>query len=53
MFSLDFALFPRFNLAVGVETRCLAAQGVDRHLLGLKKLVEPGEEVPAIFKDGE
>ena len=28
-----------------------AAQGVDRHLFGLKKLVKEGEEVPALFKD--
>jgi len=26
-------------------------KGVDRHLFGLKKLVAPGEELPAIFKD--
>ncbi|KAI1298914.1 acyltransferase ChoActase/COT/CPT [Xylaria venustula] len=26
-------------------------KGVDRHLFGLKKLLEPGEEVPAIYKD--
>jgi len=26
-------------------------KGVDRHLLGLKKLLEPGQEVPAIYKD--
>ncbi|KAI9816210.1 MAG: Carnitine O-acetyltransferase mitochondrial [Pycnora praestabilis] len=26
-------------------------RGVDRHLFGLKKLLEPGEEVPAIYKD--
>jgi len=25
--------------------------GVDRHLFGLKKLVQPGEEVPEIFQD--
>ncbi|KAI1611334.1 carnitine O-acetyltransferase [Exophiala viscosa] len=25
--------------------------GVDRHLFGLKKLVQPGEEVPELFKD--
>ena len=25
--------------------------GVDRHLFGLKKLIQPGEEVPALFKD--
>ncbi|KAG5653662.1 hypothetical protein H0H81_011622 [Sphagnurus paluster] len=27
------------------------AQGVDRHLFGLKKLVKEGEELPAIYKD--
>jgi carnitine O-acetyltransferase len=27
------------------------AQGVDRHLFGLKMLVKEGEEVPALFKD--
>ncbi|KAF2764937.1 putative carnitine O-acetyltransferase mitochondrial precursor [Teratosphaeria nubilosa] len=27
------------------------AQGVDRHLFGLKKLLEPSEPVPAIFND--
>lgn len=27
------------------------AQGVDRHLLGLKKLVKEGEELPALFMD--
>ncbi|TRX93113.1 hypothetical protein FHL15_005981 [Xylaria flabelliformis] len=26
-------------------------KGVDRHLFGLKKLLEPGEELPAIYKD--
>ncbi|KAM3474048.1 hypothetical protein MY8738_008069 [Beauveria namnaoensis] len=26
-------------------------KGVDRHLFGLKKLLEPGQEVPAIYKD--
>lgn len=26
-------------------------KGVDRHLFGLKKLLGPGEEVPAIYKD--
>lgn len=26
-------------------------KGVDRHLFGLKKLLAPGEEVPAIYKD--
>lgn len=27
------------------------AQGVDRHLYGLKKLIKEGEEVPAMFQD--
>lgn len=26
-------------------------QGVDRHLFGLKKIMNEGEELPAIFKD--
>lgn len=26
-------------------------KGVDRHLFGLKKLLEPGQEVPAIYQD--
>ncbi|KAJ6519132.1 carnitine acetyl transferase [Mycena sanguinolenta] len=26
-------------------------QGIDRHLFGLKKLLQPGEEVPALFSD--
>ncbi|KAL2206654.1 carnitine acetyl transferase [Sarocladium strictum] len=26
-------------------------KGVDRHLFGLKKLLEPGQEVPSIYKD--
>ncbi|KAF9457441.1 acyltransferase ChoActase/COT/CPT [Collybia nuda] len=26
-------------------------QGVDRHLFGLKKSLQPGEEVPALYKD--
>jgi carnitine O-acetyltransferase len=26
-------------------------KGVDRHLFGLKKLLEPGQEVPAVYKD--
>lgn len=28
------------------------AQGVDRHMFGLKKLIKEGEETPAVFKDG-
>ena len=31
--------------------RCADAMGCDRHLLGLKLLLEPGEEVPALFAD--
>lgn len=27
------------------------AQGVDRHLYGLKKLLAPGEDLPALYKD--
>jgi carnitine O-acetyltransferase len=27
------------------------AQGVDRHLFGLKKLIKGGEDVPEVFKD--
>lgn len=30
---------------------CSDAHGVDRHLLGLKKLIQQGEEFPAIFQD--
>jgi carnitine O-acetyltransferase len=26
-------------------------KGVDRHLFGLKQLLEPGQEVPAVYKD--
>ena len=26
-------------------------KGVDRHLFGLKKLLQPGEDVPAVYKD--
>lgn len=32
-------------------TAALDGKGVDRHLFGLKKLLAPGEEVPAIYKD--
>ena len=27
------------------------AQGIDRHMFGLKKLVKDGEEMPEVFKD--
>ncbi|KAI9264326.1 acyltransferase ChoActase/COT/CPT [Phascolomyces articulosus] len=30
---------------------CVNAHGVDRHLFGLKKTLQPGEEAPALFQD--
>ncbi|KAK0388709.1 hypothetical protein NLU13_4952 [Sarocladium strictum] len=32
-------------------TAATDGKGVDRHLFGLKKLLEPGQEVPSIYKD--
>jgi carnitine O-acetyltransferase len=32
-------------------TAAVDGKGVDRHLFGLKKLLEPGQEVPALYKD--
>ncbi|KAK3192586.1 Carnitine O-acetyltransferase mitochondrial [Lecanicillium sp. MT-2017a] len=32
-------------------TSALEGKGVDRHLFGLKKLLQPGDEVPAIYND--
>lgn len=32
-------------------TAATDGKGVDRHLFGLKKLLEPGQEVPALYKD--
>lgn len=32
-------------------TEASDGRGVDRHLFGLKNLVEPGQELPALFKD--
>jgi carnitine O-acetyltransferase len=32
-------------------SRCKEGRGVDRHLLGLLRMVEPGEEPPALFTD--
>ncbi|KAK8079986.1 carnitine O-acetyltransferase [Apiospora hydei] len=44
-----------FRKAVNSHIEYISAasdgKGVDRHLFGLKKLLEPGEEVPAIYKD--
>ncbi|PKS11583.1 hypothetical protein jhhlp_003348 [Lomentospora prolificans] len=44
-----------FRAAIDSHLEYIAAasdgKGVDRHLFGLKKLLEPGEEVPAIYKD--
>ncbi|KAL9622755.1 MAG: hypothetical protein Q9160_002873 [Pyrenula sp. 1 TL-2023] len=44
-----------FRKAVAAQvkytTEAIDGRGVDRHLFGLKKLVKPGEETPAIFKD--
>ncbi|APA08397.1 hypothetical protein sscle_03g031670 [Sclerotinia sclerotiorum 1980 UF-70] len=39
------------NSHVEYITAASDGKGVDRHLFGLKKLLEPGEELPAIFKD--
>lgn len=44
-----------FRAAVASHMEYITAasdgKGVDRHLFGLKKLLGPGEEVPAIYKD--
>ncbi|KAK7927718.1 carnitine O-acetyltransferase [Apiospora marii] len=44
-----------FRKAVNSHIEYISAasdgKGVDRHLFGLKKLLEPGQEVPAIYKD--
>ncbi|KAI1130544.1 acyltransferase ChoActase/COT/CPT [Nemania abortiva] len=44
-----------FRKAIAAHTEYISAasegKGVDRHLFGLKKLLEPGEEVPSIYKD--
>ncbi|KAG5662330.1 hypothetical protein KAF25_004748, partial [Fusarium avenaceum] len=39
------------NAHVEYITAASDGKGVDRHLFGLKKLLEPGQEVPAIYKD--
>jgi carnitine O-acetyltransferase len=44
-----------FRKAVDAHLEYIGAasdgKGVDRHLFGLKRLLEPGQEVPAIYKD--
>lgn len=40
-----------FNAHVKYISDASAGKGVDRHLFGLQSLLEPGAEVPAIFKD--
>ncbi|KAF2962837.1 hypothetical protein GQX73_g10730 [Xylaria multiplex] len=44
-----------FRKAIAAHIEYISAasdgKGVDRHLFGLKKLLEPGEEIPAIYKD--
>jgi len=44
-----------FRTAVDSHLEYIAAasdgKGVDRHLFGLKRLLEPGEQVPAIYQD--
>jgi carnitine O-acetyltransferase len=44
-----------FRKAINAHVEYISAasdgKGVDRHLFGLKKLLEPGQELPAIYKD--
>lgn len=44
-----------FRKAVDAHLEYISAasdgKGVDRHLFGLKKLLEPGQEVPALYQD--
>ncbi|KAI1656703.1 acyltransferase ChoActase/COT/CPT [Daldinia decipiens] len=44
-----------FRKAVAAHIEYIGAasdgKGVDRHLFGLKRLLEPGEDLPAIYKD--
>lgn len=44
-----------FRKAVNSHIEYISAasdgKGVDRHLFGLKKLLEPGEDLPALYKD--
>jgi len=36
---------------VATVQRCKEGRGVDRHLLGLRRMLEPDEPVPALFAD--
>lgn len=46
------ALFRKaLNSHIEYITAALDGKGVDRHLFGLKKLLGPNDEVPAIYKD--
>ncbi|KAG9257555.1 acyltransferase ChoActase/COT/CPT [Emericellopsis atlantica] len=51
----DKARVDLFRKAVNAHIEYIASasegKGVDRHLFGLKKLLEPGQEVPAIYQD--
>ena len=44
-----------FRKAIDAHVEYITAasdgKGVDRHLFGLKRLIEPGEELPALYKD--
>ncbi|PHH69562.1 hypothetical protein CDD82_7670 [Ophiocordyceps australis] len=39
------------NAHIEYITAASDGKGVDRHLFGLKKLLQPGEEVPALYQD--
>lgn len=51
----DSARVDLFRKAVAGQIEYISAasdgKGVDRHLFGLKKLLGPGEDVPALYKD--
>ena len=49
----DAAAMLRAAIAAHVETvrRCQEGRGVDRHLFGLRRMLEPDEPVPALFAD--
>lgn len=51
----DEARIGLFRKAIDAHLEYITAasdgKGVDRHLFGLKKLLAPGEDVPAIYKD--
>ncbi|POR36628.1 Carnitine O-acetyltransferase, mitochondrial [Tolypocladium paradoxum] len=51
----DAARVDLFRKAINAHIEYITAasdgKGVDRHLFGLKKLLEPGEEIPDIYKD--